>query len=989
MTGVQTCALPIYATIAAANGDQSLIEGLTRAWTFNFVGNAGADAFGAADVNDIFTGRAGNDSFDGQFGYDRANYGNATGPINVQLADGIVTGDASVGTDTLHSIEMVTGGNFADTYNAGATTNNPGGFSSASTNNGSTVTSNTAGLFNEFEGRGGNDIITGNGQTRVSYLHATAGVTATFTQNSWTSSTSGGSGTVVGDASTGTDTFTGVNSVRGTNFNDTFTGSNNPFGTAENFEGLGGNDIINGGLGFDRAVYNFAHDGVGITVNLADGTVTGGPDTGTDTLQGIEGIWGTEFADIYNAGATTLNPGGFSPTSTNAGNSPISSSNPGASNFNEFEGGGGNDTITGNGNTRIAYYHSTGGVVVTLGDNNTVHGSAIGASTGTDDIVKGVNAVRGSEFNDIITGNAVNNVLEGQGGNDVLNGAAGNDTLTGGTGSDIFVYGSSYGNDAVMDFNRGQGDRIDLRSAGVTSAASLVLTTGTYNSTTGVFTAGAGTDTRITDSADFGSTSSNGIVVVGSTAFLPGDFIFAGSVAVTVQTPDGYDFSTLYDDMAASNPIQAANDGTHVFAVDVAKGITFEMIGTGFTYSSGNVITGTIKEIDILNTTDPTQTTQDHVLVNTNGWNIGAVSLFSAIGAYRTDHTQTAGLDTIFNAATYNIVGSAGFADNNGPSHDGADVFFGGDHADVFNGMPGPFGPGDPGSDTVDYSHATAGIVANLSNPASNAGAAAGDIYISIENLRGTALDDALTGDGNNNVLEGGLGNNMLDGGGGFNTASYEHATAGVTVSLAVSGPQVTGGAGTDTLTNIEGLRGSSFNDHLISNGSSVLEGGPGDDVLTGVFNGNDTASYEHATAGVTVDLSNSAAQNTGGAGLDTLTNIANLSGSHFNDTLTGNSGNNVFFGNGGHDTFVFNASLGHDTIGDFMTGQDHIELTFTAPFVAGDETSFQNWAASSSHVVQQGNDTLITFDSADSILLKNVNTASLHVSDFILPNHA
>ena len=82
-----------------------------------------------------------------------------------------VTGDASVGTDTLKSIELVTGSNFADTFNAT-------GFSATSTNAGSTVTANTAGLFNEFEGRGGDDIITGNGQTRISYLHATAGVTA-------------------------------------------------------------------------------------------------------------------------------------------------------------------------------------------------------------------------------------------------------------------------------------------------------------------------------------------------------------------------------------------------------------------------------------------------------------------------------------------------------------------------------------------------------------------------------------------------------------------------------------------------------------------------------------------------------------------------------------------------------------------------------------------------------------------------------------------
>ena len=76
----------------------------------------------------------------------------------------------------------------------------------------------------------------------------------------------------------------------------------------------------------------------------------------------------------------------------------------------------------------------------------------------------------------------------------------------------------------------------------------------------------------------------------------------------------------------------------------------------------------------------------------------------------------------------------------------------------------------------------------------------------------------------------------------------------------------------------------------------------------TGVVGGNVTASYEHATSGVTVDLSISLQQNNPGAGTDTLTDIANLTGSQFNDTLTGNSGDNLFFGNGGNDTFVFNS---------------------------------------------------------------------------------
>ena len=45
-------------------------------------------------------------------------------------------------------------------------------------------------------------------------------------------------------------------------------------------------------------------------------------------------------------------------------------------------------------------------------------------------------------------------------------------------------------------------------------------------------------------------------------------------------------------------------------------------------------------------------------------------------------------------------------------------------------------------------------------------------------------LHDKLTGNDADNVLEGGAGNDQLDGGKGINTASYEHATSGVTADL-------------------------------------------------------------------------------------------------------------------------------------------------------------------------------------------------------------
>ena len=54
---------------------------------------------------------------------------------------------------------------------------------------------------------------------------------------------------------------------------------------------------------------------------------------------------------------------------------------------------------------------------------------------------------------------------------------------------------------------------------------------------------------------------------------------------------------------------------------------------------------------------------------------------------------------------------------------------------------------------------------------------------------------------------------------------------------------------------------------------------------------GTDTVSYEHAAAGVTVSLALATAQNTVGAGSDTLSAFENLTGSHFDNVLTGSTG--------------------------------------------------------------------------------------------------
>ncbi|MEM6382825.1 MAG: calcium-binding protein [Pseudomonadota bacterium] len=132
---------------------------------------------------------------------------------------------------------------------------------------------------------------------------------------------------------------------------------------------------------------------------------------------------------------------------------------------------------------------------------------------------------------------------------------------------------------------------------------------------------------------------------------------------------------------------------------------------------------------------------------------------------------------------------------------DGDDRLFGGDGADVLDG-------GDD-SDTAVYRDATVGVSASLSAPGGNSGFAAGDTYISIENLEGSLFGDILVGDGGDNTLSGLAGSDVMAGGGGDDV--------------------LLGGNGGDNLS------GDLGNDVLSGGlGMDLLSGGAGDDILHG-----------------------------------------------------------------------------------------------------------------------------------------------------------
>jgi Ca2+-binding RTX toxin-like protein len=459
-----------------------------------------------------FRGQGGNDTINGRGNEDSADYTDSTAAITVRLAAGTVTSsNGNVGTDTLREIESITGTNFNDVFDAS-------GYSGSSTNR------NSFGLdWNVFTPLAGNDTIKGNGQTIVFYGGAGGKLTVDLgLQTTSTTVVDIVTGFVDDAASTsghtpGTLKASGVNFIIGGNYDDTLTGGGkvNTMGfpaantlsgdtSSEQFRGGGGNDSINGKTGFDRADYRqSALMTEGVTVELAKGIVTGDPlFVGTDTLRGIESVRGTYFDDIFDARGFTLS-NATTGKSLNNGDGVLSvpaGETLASRAFNEFGVVAGNDSVIGNGATRVTFesvfvaklagtstiatFTSAGGGSADYGLTDGGYGSV--AFTGTyglrgsigNDLFTGTtgfqnlqgsygnDTLRGGDGadqlfgynsniestalnkstlytdNDSLDGGNGNDLLRGDFGNDVLLGGAGNDTLDGGTGNDALTGGS-------------------------------------------------------------------------------------------------------------------------------------------------------------------------------------------------------------------------------------------------------------------------------------------------------------------------------------------------------------------------------------------------------------------------------------------------------------------------------------------------------------------------------------------------------------------
>ncbi|WP_062762132.1 calcium-binding protein [Falsirhodobacter sp. alg1] len=299
----------------------------------------------------------------------------------------------------------------------------------------------------------------------------------------------------------------------------------------------------------------------------------------------------------------------------------------------------------------------------------------------------------------------------------------------------------------------------------------------------------------------------------------------------------------------------------------------------------------------------------------------------------------------------------AGQANDYLRGYTGSDTLDGGLGADTLDG-----GNGD---DWASYERAKTGVEVNLRNPQSNTGEAAGDVYISIENIRGTDYADRIQGNTGSNIILGGAGNDflvgddgddtlmgedgddrliggagadVLDGGDGRDVVDYRDSSSGLIIDMRTPSRN-TGDAKGDLFISIEDIMASEERDVVFGNdianqiygqggndllrgfgGDDTLDGGAGNDTLIGGAgadflvggDGKDMVNYVDSPIGLVIDLARPGT-NTGIAAGDVYISIENVVGSKKGDMIFGNKEANMLNGGNGNDTLE--GRQGNDTM--------------------------------------------------------------------------
>lgn len=195
---------------------------------------------------------------------------------------------------------------------------------------------------------------------------------------------------------------------------------------------------------------------------------------------------------------------------------------------------------------------------------------------------------------------------------------------------------------------------------------------------------------------------------------------------------------------------------------------------------------------------------------------------------------------------------------------------------------------------------------------------------------------DVLMSSYGNDSLSGGDGNDTMYAGDGNDTVYgetrkgdfgwYDGQTGNDYIDAQGGNDIIYGQLGNDTI-----LGGSGDDSLYGEDGADYLAGGVGADILNG-GDGNDYASYETATSGITLNLTN-ISLNTGDAAGDTFSGIEGYVGSQFNDTMKASANSAV----------IFNAGAGNDNVyghigNDYLIGGTGNDVLQGGP---GDDSIF------------------------------------------------
>jgi Ca2+-binding RTX toxin-like protein len=306
--------------VAATGGSDTVYSYLSSYTLGTNVENGRILATGAANLtgntlNNLLYAGAGNNLLNGSTGTDTVSYVygvSGTTGVTVSLALATAQATGGSGTDTLLSIENLTGSNYNDRLTGTTGANNLNGL---------------AGI-DILDGGSGIDTMTGGDGSDIYYVRDLGDLVSETNAVAAT----GGTDIVFSYLSTYT---LGTNVENGRIL---ATGAANLTGnTLDNLLYAGaGNNTLNGSTGTDTVSYAYGLSGTtGVTVSLALATAQATGGSGTDTLISIENLTGSNYNDRLTGttGANSLNGG--------AGNDTLT----GGAGKDQLTGGTGNDTF--------------------------------------------------------------------------------------------------------------------------------------------------------------------------------------------------------------------------------------------------------------------------------------------------------------------------------------------------------------------------------------------------------------------------------------------------------------------------------------------------------------------------------------------------------------------------------------------------------------------------------------------------------------------